>query len=310
MKRFDLVVVGSGPGGYVAAIRAAQLGMQVGIVEEDMLGGVCLNWGCIPTKAILSAAEHFEAVRSGVPGLVVEGLRADYAGKVTLIDHQIGEILQVIEQRGELGNTVIAFTSDHGEMNGDYGLIYKSNFLNGAVRVPMLLRTSDTVGSPLAGRTCDSPVEWFDLGPTLVELAGGTLAHQQQFRRHIHRRKPHSSQHCRHQHLHLLQLLHLNLPLKSFSSRPRHTWNLKCCHLSPYRLIRLKFNNRHRPHNPCHHRRHHQFNHHHNRHRSRSPLTGLFHRRHLPCRLSQWHPLLNQCRRLNHLSILHSNTFA
>ena len=120
----------------------------------------------------LSAAPTFE------PGDVGK-LRANYAGKVTLIDHQIGEILQVIEARGELGNTVISFTSDHGEMNGDYGLIYKQTFLNGAVRVPMLLRTPETVGSPAAGQVCDSPVEWFDLGPTMAELAGGSLSYQQ-----------------------------------------------------------------------------------------------------------------------------------
>src|SRR6266849_3260920 len=54
---FDLVVVGGGPGGYVAAIRAAQLGMQTAVVERDQLGGICLNWGCIPTKALLRAAE-------------------------------------------------------------------------------------------------------------------------------------------------------------------------------------------------------------------------------------------------------------
>ena len=65
-------------------------------------------------------------------------LRADYAGNVTLIDAQIGEILEAIADRGELENTVIVHCSDHGEMNGDYGLIYKSNFLNGAVRVPLL----------------------------------------------------------------------------------------------------------------------------------------------------------------------------
>ena len=59
MKSFDLVVIGSGPGGYIAAIRAAQLGLSTAIVEEaPALGGVCLNWGCIPTKAILSSAEH------------------------------------------------------------------------------------------------------------------------------------------------------------------------------------------------------------------------------------------------------------
>src|ERR1051326_1101268 len=54
---FDLVVVGGGPGGYVAAIRAAQLGMQTAVVEREHLGGICLNWGCIPTKALLRASE-------------------------------------------------------------------------------------------------------------------------------------------------------------------------------------------------------------------------------------------------------------
>ena len=56
---FDIVVIGSGPGGYVAAIRAAQLGFKTAIVERDYLGGICLNWGCIPTKALLRSAEIF-----------------------------------------------------------------------------------------------------------------------------------------------------------------------------------------------------------------------------------------------------------
>ena len=56
-QSFDLVVLGSGPGGYVAAIRAAQLGMKAAVIERDQLGGICLNWGCIPTKALLRSAE-------------------------------------------------------------------------------------------------------------------------------------------------------------------------------------------------------------------------------------------------------------
>ena len=103
-------------------------------------------------------------------------LRADYAGNVTLIDAQIGEILDTIAARGELENTIIVHTSDHGEMNGDYGLIYKSNFLNGAVRVPLLVRTPNHRN---AGGISDAPVEWIDIGPTLVELAGGELRHRQ-----------------------------------------------------------------------------------------------------------------------------------
>jgi dihydrolipoamide dehydrogenase len=78
MSSYDLIVIGSGPGGYVAAIRAAQLGMRTAVVEQDELGGVCLNWGCIPTKSILYSAEQYEAVRRGVPGVVVEGLRPDW----------------------------------------------------------------------------------------------------------------------------------------------------------------------------------------------------------------------------------------
>jgi dihydrolipoamide dehydrogenase len=62
--RFDLAVVGAGPGGYVAAIRAAQLGRRVAVVESDEAGGVCLNWGCIPSKALLSGAELVESLRA------------------------------------------------------------------------------------------------------------------------------------------------------------------------------------------------------------------------------------------------------
>ena len=104
-------------------------------------------------------------------------MRANYAGNVTLIDQQIGEVLQVVEKRGELDRTVIAFTSDHGEMNGDWGLIYKQNFLNGAVAVPLIVRTPETAAN--GGRVNDSPAENCDVGPTLVELAGGEIEYRQ-----------------------------------------------------------------------------------------------------------------------------------
>ena len=55
--KYDLLIIGGGPGGYVAAIRASQLGLNVGLVERENLGGVCLNWGCIPTKALLRSSE-------------------------------------------------------------------------------------------------------------------------------------------------------------------------------------------------------------------------------------------------------------
>src|SRR5512135_2006189 len=62
-RPFQLVIIGTGPGGYVAAIRAAQLGLQTAVVEKDELGGTCLNWGCIPTKAWIVSAHLLEQIR-------------------------------------------------------------------------------------------------------------------------------------------------------------------------------------------------------------------------------------------------------
>ena len=77
---YDLVVVGSGPGGYVAAIRAGQLGMKTAIVEREALGGVCLNWGCIPSKALLKNAEVLSYVhRAKEFGLSFDNFHADYS---------------------------------------------------------------------------------------------------------------------------------------------------------------------------------------------------------------------------------------
>jgi dihydrolipoamide dehydrogenase len=76
LKEFDLIVIGGGPGGYVAAIRAAQLGMSVGVIEQDKLGGLCLNWGCIPSKALLRSAEVYHLMHRAKEF----GLRAEQIG--------------------------------------------------------------------------------------------------------------------------------------------------------------------------------------------------------------------------------------
>ena len=79
-SRYDLVVIGSGPGGYVAAIRASQLEMRVAVVERDNPGGVCLNWGCIPSKALLNSAETMESIRGAAHehGIEVGEIRVDF----------------------------------------------------------------------------------------------------------------------------------------------------------------------------------------------------------------------------------------
>jgi dihydrolipoamide dehydrogenase len=80
---FDIIIIGSGPGGYPAAIRAAQLGKKVAIVERDELGGICLNWGCIPTKALLKSAQVFEYISHAEDyGIKVSSAKADFGGMV------------------------------------------------------------------------------------------------------------------------------------------------------------------------------------------------------------------------------------
>ncbi len=81
MSKYDLIVIGSGPGGYVAAIRASQLGMKVGVVEKAELGGICLNWGCIPTKALLKSASVFEYIQHAADyGINVKEAQPDHQG--------------------------------------------------------------------------------------------------------------------------------------------------------------------------------------------------------------------------------------
>ncbi|QNJ98886.1 dihydrolipoyl dehydrogenase [Constantimarinum furrinae] len=82
MSKYDIIVLGSGPGGYVTAIRASQLGFKTAIIEKESLGGVCLNWGCIPTKALLKSAQVFEYLKHAEDyGLTVKDAGSDF-GKV------------------------------------------------------------------------------------------------------------------------------------------------------------------------------------------------------------------------------------
>jgi len=81
--KYDVIVLGSGPGGYVTAIRASQLGLKTAVVEREALGGICLNWGCIPTKALLKSANVFEYIEHAEDyGISVEAPKADFGGMV------------------------------------------------------------------------------------------------------------------------------------------------------------------------------------------------------------------------------------
>ena len=81
--KYDVIVLGSGPGGYVTAIRASQLGLKAAVVERESLGGICLNWGCIPTKALLKSANVFEYISHAEDyGIQTSDAKVDFGGMV------------------------------------------------------------------------------------------------------------------------------------------------------------------------------------------------------------------------------------
>jgi dihydrolipoamide dehydrogenase len=96
---FDIVVIGAGPGGYPAAIRAAQLGASVALVEKEEMGGTCLNWGCIPTKTLIASSELFARIKSaGAMGLRVDNASFDYAAMADRKDQIIQKLRNGIKQ--------------------------------------------------------------------------------------------------------------------------------------------------------------------------------------------------------------------
>ena len=110
MEQYDLIVIGAGPGGYPAAIRAAQLGASVAIIEKEQLGGTCLNWGCIPTKALIAGADLYHHVQHAAAlGINAKGVTVDYSAMIGHKNKVVGQLRSGI---GSLltGNGVKTFT--------------------------------------------------------------------------------------------------------------------------------------------------------------------------------------------------------
>ncbi len=116
-NNFDVVVVGGGPGGYVAAIRASQLGMKVALVEREHLGGICLNWGCIPTKALLRASEiNHLLTHADAFGFKVSGVSFDFAKVIKRSRDVAGQLAGGIKHLMKK-NKVTVFDG-HGKLAG------------------------------------------------------------------------------------------------------------------------------------------------------------------------------------------------
>ena len=97
-KSYDLIVIGSGPGGYVAAIRASQLGMKVAVVEREELGGICLNWGCIPTKALLKSAQVYDYIKHAKDyGISIKEHSVDFPGMIQRSRNTAGKMSKGIQ---------------------------------------------------------------------------------------------------------------------------------------------------------------------------------------------------------------------
>jgi len=131
--KFDIIIIGAGPGGYVTAIRAAQLGLKTAVVEEKHLGGICLNWGCIPTKALLRTSEIYHYMHNAKDyGLSVEGAGFDIADVVKRsravskrLNQGVGHLLKknkvtVIDGRGRLDGPGKVIVSTDGKDQGTY----------------------------------------------------------------------------------------------------------------------------------------------------------------------------------------------
>jgi len=146
-KNFDLVVIGAGPGGYVAAIRGAQLGMNVAIVERENLGGICLNWGCIPTKALLRSSEVFHLMhRAKEFGLFVEKPNFD------------------------LGEVVKRSRKVAGQLSGGIGHLMKKN------KITTIMGTAKLTGKGKVSVTTEKGVE--ELTAKNIVLATGARARE------------------------------------------------------------------------------------------------------------------------------------
>jgi len=128
MKQYDVLIIGGGPGGYVAAIKAAQLGMATALIEKEAVGGVCLNWGCIPTKAMLKSAKVFDMFRHAKDYGIdsdMDHVKVDYASMIDRKDGIVrkltGGVKGLLKKNGVtvIEGTANAIDAHHVEVNGE-----------------------------------------------------------------------------------------------------------------------------------------------------------------------------------------------
>lgn len=180
MPDYDVVIIGSGPAGYVAAIRAAQLGMKTALVERSEVGGICLNWGCIPSKALLRNAEVLSLFRRADDfGITVDGLQPDYGKAIDRSRDVVGTLtrglasllrrnkVEVVKGEGQLaGGGVVTLTSGNGSLSAGHVILAAG------------ARPRELPGLPVDGRvviTSREALEQRDLPERVVIVGGGAV---------------------------------------------------------------------------------------------------------------------------------------
>ena len=187
METFDVVVIGAGPGGYPAAIRAAQLGASVAIVEKEKVGGTCLNWGCIPTKALIAAADTFARIKHAEAfGITVKGAAVDYAvmigHKNKVVSQLQGGIKQLLTANGVKQFTGVASFKDRNSVtiagNGAGGIASEPQTI-GARKVIIATGSTSVMPGflPKHERVVESRgfLELTRLPATMLVLGGGFI---------------------------------------------------------------------------------------------------------------------------------------
>ncbi len=158
-QNFDLVVIGSGPGGYVAAIRAAQLGLKSAVVEREHLGGICLNWGCIPTKALLRTADIYRNIQHAAGyGIKVDGASVDLEATVKRSRQVAAQLSGGVS--GLLKKNKVTVIEGHGKLAGKGKVAVEKDGKNTTISAKHIILATGARARTLPGMEPDGKFIW------------------------------------------------------------------------------------------------------------------------------------------------------
>ncbi|MBO6824644.1 MAG: dihydrolipoyl dehydrogenase [Sneathiella sp.] len=158
-QNFDLVVIGSGPGGYVAAIRAAQLGLKSAVIEREHLGGICLNWGCIPTKALLRTADIYRNIQHAAGyGIKVDGASVDLEATVKRSRQVAAQLSGGVS--GLLKKNKVTVLEGHGKLAGKGKVAVEKDGKNTTISAKHIILATGARARTLPGMEPDGKFIW------------------------------------------------------------------------------------------------------------------------------------------------------